>query len=150
MTNVTKTVTQRSKTNEMHRVARASFFLPFASSEPRWSPRDLVATLLHPKVTHSSTVQRTATRHCWGEMIKTSPSFFTVVVLWFLSCVAGRQGGVSAEDDHASLYLYQHQQAKPVQEVTDPDDSFLESNKPRIVEFYSPHCVRLTSVMIHE
>jgi hypothetical protein len=39
-----------------------------------------------------------------------------------------------------SLYLYQHN-ADPIKEYTDTEHDFTKSTNPRLVEFYSPHCV---------
>ena len=69
--------------------------------------------------------------------------------LW-VAAVLAELNGVTEAVDSAGTFLYKgdsNPDAKAVIEVTDATGFFQTSKKNRIVEFYSPHCVRIVEAL---
>ena len=65
-----------------------------------------------------------------------------------LLVVIARAWLVIAGDDDLALYLYEKDSNPILEYKGETENDFTKSTKPRIVEFYSPHCVSFSLVVL--
>lgn len=66
--------------------------------------------------------------------------------LRLVTVIAFLQAPIVFASSSFSLYLYQHH-AEPIKEYMGTENDFTRSKAPKVVEFYSPHCVSIRWVV---